>query len=548
MPNIFSGVAIDPNGNILVNVFAQSAANGTTAPASTIQVGGSDGTDIRTFLTSTTGQLHTITDSGSQTSITGVGTTTTGSPAETGLNVYMLGGSVSIAGSVTTEDVADGLVGGSVPSYAIQIGWNKAGVFENVSAVNPLPVTASIAPPSDNIQSGTLTALTQTVSVATSGTSALMVQITGTWTGTIDFQVSLDGSTWQSVNLYPAIPDGSPSTSSTATNGNFTLPVGGIQDFRVLAAGGSWTGTANIALTAGQGQYGVFNYSDNAANFLATVDIAPGQSISLAGISTTSVGSPASVGLDTYILGGSVAVSNFPTTFAVTQSGPWSVAVSGNVTTVDNITEWAGVTLGAPTAFGTAPSGNVIGANASLFAGQTPLTVSYDGSPAEASLNVHITGGVTSGVEYTNGQTVAIPTGTAAMGYDGTEVHVVTTDTYGNQTTIPAAPKTGLLSKAIINTNTTGANTIIAGVAGQTIRIMRQILQVQISGSGSTTITPEDSNGPTALTGPFQFFNGGEFNLEDSGEPWFITSVAGGYVLNQTGTAQLSGIVYYTQS
>jgi len=229
---------------------------------------------------------------------------------------------------------AIGLPGVTAPPALIEVGGvdTVTGFAHplHVDAAGNLYVNASITPPSDNTSTGAITS-TQNVAVSTEGTSALMVQITGTWTGTLDFQVSLDGTTWQAVNLYPAIPDGSPAVSSTTTNGNFTLPVGGIQQFRVLGATVA-TGTANIWLTAGQGQYGVFNYSDNAANFLATVTQGP------AGAS------------------------------------PW----------LQNVTEWASTVLGAPTAWGTAPTGNVIGVNAEMFAGNTALTATG------TALNVNI--------------------------------------------------------------------------------------------------------------------------------------------------------------
>src|SRR5208282_5205872 len=175
-------------------------------------------------------------------------------------------GSTALVDTGTTAGGAVVQVGGIDPGT----GFAQA---LHVDASGNLFVNASITPPSDNTATGAITS-SQTVVVSTEGTSALMVQISGTWTGTLDFQVSLDGTTWQAVNLYPAIPDGAPAVSSTTANGNFTLPVGGIQQFRVLGNTVA-TGSATINLTAGQGQYGVFNYSDNAANFLATVTQGP---------------------------------------------------------------------------------------------------------------------------------------------------------------------------------------------------------------------------------------------------------------------------------
>jgi hypothetical protein len=176
-----------------------------------------------------------------------------------------------------TGDALFGVTGSAVPASIVYVGGkDNNGNLQPLSLGSNgyLNVNATVTAPSDNIQSGTLTTSAGTLAVSTQGTSALMVQITGTWTGTINFQVSLDGSTWQTANLVP-VPtiggqEGHPFVSNTTANGNWTLPVGGIQQFRVQTTGLA-TGTANIELTAGQGQYGVFNYSDNAANFLATV-------------------------------------------------------------------------------------------------------------------------------------------------------------------------------------------------------------------------------------------------------------------------------------
>jgi hypothetical protein len=66
-------------------------------------------------------------------------------------------------------------------------------------------------------------------------------------------------------------------------------------------------------------------------------------------------------------------ITNIP---AVTQSGgPWT----------QNITQWASTNLGIPTSWGTAPTGAVIGVNAELFSGTTPLT------NTGGSLNVDVT-------------------------------------------------------------------------------------------------------------------------------------------------------------
>lgn len=59
-------------------------------------------------------------------------------------------------------------------------------------------------------------------------------------------------------------------------------------------------------------------------------------------------------------------------------SGNLRVNAAFSGTLSNNITEWNTVALGSPTAWGSAPSGNVIGVNAELFAGSTALVA--DGS------------------------------------------------------------------------------------------------------------------------------------------------------------------------
>jgi hypothetical protein len=62
----------------------------------------------------------------------------------------------------------------------------------------------------------------------------------------------------------------------------------------------------------------------------------------------------------------------------------------------------------------------------------------------------------------------------------------------------------------------------------------------------TTNLTVKD--GSTALTGALPFANNGTFALDYDGEPWFITSAGNNFIINQSGIAQISGRVYYTQS
>lgn len=98
-----------------------------------------------------------------------------------------------------------------------------------------------------------------------------------------------------------------------------------------------------------------------------------------------------------------------------------------------------------------------------------------------------------------------------------------------------------LLELGIDFTNT-GDNTIIAGATGLIIRIYKIFWVL----GASSNITPKD--GTTALTGAMNFSanEGAVFDFDT--KPWFTLSSGNSFVMNQSGTAQVSGRVYYTQN
>lgn len=103
-------------------------------------------------------------------------------------------------------------------------------------------------------------------------------------------------------------------------------------------------------------------------------------------------------------------------------------------------------------------------------------------------------------------------------------------------------PTTSGLSEAKIDFVATGDNTIVAAVAAQTIRLHR----IFFVASAATTIIIKD--GATALTGAITVTAGGSFVLDMDGDPWFVCSTNTAFVINQSGTAQISGRAYYRQS
>ena len=91
-----------------------------------------------------------------------------------------------------------------------------------------------------------------------------------------------------------------------------------------------------------------------------------------------------------------------------------------------------------------------------------------------------------------------------------------------------------------INFAASGDNVIIAGVAGQIIRVWKLWFI-----SGATNITFKD--GAIALSGPAPFAASEGMVLDFDTKPWATCLSGDDFILNQSGSAQVSGMIYYTQ-
>ena len=160
----------------------------------------------------------------------------------------------------------------------------------------------------------------------------------------------------------------------------------------------------------------------------------------------------------------------------------------GTVPWVDNITQWASVALGAPSAYGTSPGAvNVPGVNAFV----------------------------------TNTVSVSLA---------------------ANQTIIPGAPVSGLTTLYNITTSSSGWTSLVTGVAAQTIRLMRMVLSV------SATTVVEIGDGTNVFGGPYYLNGGGSITLDDSGEPWFKTGSGASLEVNSSNAVAITVTVWVTQS
>ena len=99
-----------------------------------------------------------------------------------------------------------------------------------------------------------------------------------------------------------------------------------------------------------------------------------------------------------------------------------------------------------------------------------------------------------------------------------------------------------LLQRASISFATTGDNIIIAAVAGQIIQVYR----IFFITTTAITLTFKDG-ASNALTGALPLAANGAITLDHSGDPWFVTTAGNAFILNQSGTSQVSGAVWFTQ-
>lgn len=128
---------------------------------------------------------------------------------------------------------------------AIPPGANTIGTV-NISASSPggsIATAAYVAQP-DAVTTGSLTTTNSVFDVfMNTGQSVVVVQVLGTWSGTISFEASEDSS---SFGFISAFNSAFTKVSTTTTNGMFIIPAGGYQKIR-LQMTTYVNGTANIS-------------------------------------------------------------------------------------------------------------------------------------------------------------------------------------------------------------------------------------------------------------------------------------------------------------
>jgi hypothetical protein len=91
---------------------------------------------------------------------------------------------------------------------------------------------------------GSLTSASPSLSAGVSNSGGIGLQLTGTWTGTVSFEASIDGLTFVALNLVPS--NSATAASSATSNGCWT---GNVAGFAVVRARFSTATSGTVGVT-----------------------------------------------------------------------------------------------------------------------------------------------------------------------------------------------------------------------------------------------------------------------------------------------------------
>lgn len=158
---------------------------------------------------------------------------------------------IGTGGDVIASDDISG-----VKHQRVKVEFGADGSASDVAAGNPLPTSTQDT--RNLAQNLALSSTANAVAVsALNGAASCAVQVTGTWTGTLVFEGTVDGSTFATLS---AVASGSANQNATTTtaNGMWEVTCPGLSSVRVRCSV-TGTGTAVVSLSASSG----VRHSDN---------------------------------------------------------------------------------------------------------------------------------------------------------------------------------------------------------------------------------------------------------------------------------------------
>jgi hypothetical protein len=301
-----------------------TGTNGAASPTSATLVGGTDGTNLQPLSVDVSGNLKALPlPSGAATSAA----QTTGNTSLSSIDTKtpaLVTGRVPVDGSGVTQPVSAAALplpsGAATETTLAAVNTKLAGTIATSAADQT--ASGSITTQNLNLTSGAATANSTVLVASTVAMGTVGVQVTGTWTGTLIAQGTLDGSNWVTINSGYNFPGGVLANSiASASVGVFHFYGGPYTSIRVTASA-AVTGTAVVTVRISQAQL-----------FTSVLGAIPAGSNSIGSLVANQSVNMAQVG------GGTVAqgVGSAPTAIRVVQSTATSstvTSVAGSATTV----------------------------------------------------------------------------------------------------------------------------------------------------------------------------------------------------------------------
>jgi hypothetical protein len=351
----------------------------------------------------------------------------------------------------------------------------------------------------DIVASGSLTSTTSVTTASLNGADGAGVQLTGTWTATVQFEGSVDGSNFFAVNGTPYQSTGTLVTSATA-NGQWQFDIAGCSLFRVrCSAFTSGTIVVTIRSTSGSSLFALDAPIPAGTNLLGKVGI------DQTTVGTTNAISLAQVNAATCLAGNGTTGTGSQRVTIASDNTPFPVKIDQTTVGTTNAVSLAQVNAA------TCLAGNGVTGTGSqrvtIASDNTPFPVKIDQttvgttnamSLAQIGATTTVTGGVNGtlavgGITAVNATSTGNPVFTGGIAVVGANPTLATngqrtgiaTDAAGRVLTVSSHCRTQTANQvATFTSSTTEATIVNTGAAG----VFNDITGLQIT-NGSATAT-----------------------------------------------------------
>ena len=260
----FTGAIEDVSGYPSASILVYSDQNGILTVLQYINASGTQLVNTQTFTYTANGQFgRSFVINGNYIKCT---FQNTGGSTTTLFRLDTAYGVIDAATQLNNAPVAINEVAGTAISLGLKTSASSFPVVQNVETASGNITTQNLVP------SGVATA-NSAVEITMNGCNNLLVQVTGTYTGALSVQLTLDGTIW-ATNTISFIQSHTTATYlatiTSALTGTFEIPIGSFLKVRI-SANAAVTGTATVTLRATQSSAIVSMASGGIVNTITSV-------------------------------------------------------------------------------------------------------------------------------------------------------------------------------------------------------------------------------------------------------------------------------------